>query len=74
MTLLLLTPGSRRDRKRVLEHSFQTSECDTIEPVYELNHASRLPILGVTKSKTKRAFLEGNSQEKCLHDNRCSLV
>ena len=31
---------------------------------YELNHASKLPTLGVTKSNAKKVYLEGNSRDK----------
>ena len=65
MTLQPLPRRSRRDRKKVSEHNFQTSEYDThLKPECELNHASRLPTLGLTKSEAKRVCLERNSRVK----------
>ena len=36
----------------------------SLYPDYELNHASMLPTLGVTKSKAKRTFLKGEFLEE----------
>ena len=51
-------------KKGVSEHGFQTLECDTPKTECELNHTSECQTFTVIKSKSKRAFLEGNSQEK----------
>ena len=56
MTLLPLPRGSGRDRKRVSEHSFQTSECDTPRTESELNHVSECQTLSMIKSQAKGAF------------------
>ena len=60
MTLLSLPRGLGRDRKKVSEHDFQTSICDTYKnQSVKLNHTSLLSILGVAKFKSKRTLLEG---------------
>ena len=60
MTLLPLLWGLEHDRKRVSEHNFQTSECDTSRTECGLNHPLECQTRSVTKSKVKRAYLEGN--------------
>ena len=50
MTLLPLTQGSGRDRKRVSKHNFSNLGMQhPLKPKYELNHASRLSTPDVTK-------------------------
>ena len=56
MTLLPLPRGSVRDRKRVSEHDFQTSEYNTPKTEYELNHALECQTLSMIKSHVKRDF------------------
>ena len=56
MTLMTLPWGSGHDKKRVSEHNFQTSKCDTPWTECELNHGSECQTLSVIKSQAKRAF------------------
>ena len=56
MTLLTLPQGLGCDKKRVSEHGFQTSKCDTHRTECELNHALECQTLSVSKSNAKRVF------------------
>ena len=64
MTLLPLPRGLGRDRKRVSEHDFQTSEYDTPRTECELNHASECQTLSMTKSNVKRVLFGGKVTRK----------
>ena len=55
MILLPLPWDSKCDRKNGIIARFSNLRMQhRLKPEYELNHASRLPTLGVTKSNTKR--------------------
>ena len=74
MTLLSLPRVRGMTEKGYQSTIFKPRNATPPRTECELNHVSKCQALSTTKSKAKRAFLKGNSQDKLLHDNRCNWV